>query len=30
MARCPLFAGPFPCGPPPNRTCRFPWHPALQ
>src|ERR1700734_517512 len=23
-ARCPQFAGPFPCGPPPNRTCQFP------
>ena len=23
-ARCPQFAGPFPYGPPPNRTCQFP------
>jgi hypothetical protein len=28
-ARCPQFAGPFPYGPPPNRTCQISRHPAL-
>ena len=28
-ARCPQFAGPFPYGPPPNRTCQLSRHPAL-
>jgi hypothetical protein len=28
-ARFPQFAGPFPYGPPPNRTCRLSRHPAL-
>jgi hypothetical protein len=28
-ARFPQFAGPFPYGPPPNRTCQLSRHPAL-